>query len=146
MMEIRPFQAKDQHAAKRLILAGLVEHWGWLDESKNPDLDDIAASYRDGLFLVGLAEGRLVATGALKPAPENSVEIVRMSVATDCRRRGYGRDLLNALIRAAKEQGAAQVVCETTSTWTETIRFYEQYGFQRSHEKEGETFFVLKVA
>ena len=143
LMEIRPFQPEDQSAAKALILDGLVEHWGWLDESKNPDLVDIAASYADGLFLVGIEAGRLIGTGALKPVSDNMFEIVRMSVARDCRRRGYGRDLLKALIQAAREKGATQVICETTSTWMEVIQFYESYGFTRTHENGGDTYFML---
>ncbi|MCP4415536.1 MAG: hypothetical protein GY805_02870, partial [Chloroflexi bacterium] len=43
---IRPFHPQDQSATKQLILAGLVEHWGELDPSLNPDLNDIARSYR----------------------------------------------------------------------------------------------------
>jgi len=144
-MEIRPFQPGDQSAAKGLILDGLVAHWGWLDASKNPDLDDIAASYADGLFLVAIEAGRLIGTGALKPVSDNTFEIVRMSVARDYRRRGYGRGLLNALIQAAREKGATQIICETTSTWTEVIQFYESYGFARTHEKEGDTYFMLQL-
>ena len=42
---IRPFQLKDQDAAKALILSGMKEHWGFIDPTKNPDLDDIATYY-----------------------------------------------------------------------------------------------------
>ena len=42
---LHAFQPADQAAVKDLILADLAEHWGTLDPSKNPDLDDIAASY-----------------------------------------------------------------------------------------------------
>ena len=45
-IKILPFQQDDQEAVKELILAGLVEHWGFLDETKNSDLNDIAKSYK----------------------------------------------------------------------------------------------------
>ena len=55
-------QWPDQEAAQRLILAGLVEHWGTLDPTKNPDLDDIQRSYvsRGHTFLVACQGQQLV--------------------------------------------------------------------------------------
>src|SRR5262249_6135936 len=55
---MRPFAPEDQQAAQALILAGLGEHFGWIDERRNPDLVDIAASYAppDSTFLVAEAE------------------------------------------------------------------------------------------
>ena len=97
-MEIRPFRPEDQPAAQALILAGLAAHWGWLDPTLNPDLEDIAASYGHGLFLVQYDEGRLVGTGAVVPEGAGVGRIVRMSVDRGERRKGYGRALLQALI------------------------------------------------
>ena len=37
-MLIRAFEPRDQAAARQLILAGLGEHFGWIDETCNPDL------------------------------------------------------------------------------------------------------------
>lgn len=144
-MEIRPFQPQDQAAAKALILAGLAEHWGWLDEHLNPDLNDIAASYAAGVFLVGVVDGRVVATGALIPESETSGRIVRMSVDSKMRRQGYGRGLLQALLQIAKGKSYTQIVLETTSTWVDVIQFYERNGFQRTHEADGDTHFLLNV-
>ncbi len=64
---ITPFAPADQAEVKALILAGLAEHWGVLDPSLNPDLDDIAASYRQATFLVARCGDRIVGTGALLP-------------------------------------------------------------------------------
>ena len=35
-IRIRPFDPSDQPAARALILAGLREHWGWLEPGTNP--------------------------------------------------------------------------------------------------------------
>ncbi len=137
-MEIRPFQTTDQPAAKALILAGLAAHWGWLDPTRNPDLDDIAVSYAGGVFLVAYDRGELVGTGALIPAGKRVGRLVRMSVAESRRRQGIGRDLLQALIAAAQERGYTHLVLETTATWAEAIAFYEVNGFRRSHEANGD--------
>jgi hypothetical protein len=66
-LRIRSFQARDQKTARQLILAGLGEHFGWIDETRNPDLDDIAANYvdRGSTSLVAEIDGKLVGTAAL---------------------------------------------------------------------------------
>ena len=148
---LRPFRPGDQPAARALILAGLAERWGALDPTLNPDLDDIAASYAGGVFLVATLGDRLVGTGALRPWSSGTglacedAEIVRMSVATDVRRQGIGRHILDALCAAARARGCRRVVLETTSTWTDAITFYEGAGFRRTHTQGGDTYFALDL-
>jgi N-acetylglutamate synthase-like GNAT family acetyltransferase len=72
-------------------LAGLEEHWGVLDPTKNPDLEDIGLTYADAIFLVAQQNNKIIGTGALIPKPDGTAEIVRMSVAADWRRKGIGR-------------------------------------------------------
>ncbi|MEM7096040.1 MAG: GNAT family N-acetyltransferase [Actinomycetota bacterium] len=144
MTTIRPFRAGDQNAAKALILAGLVEHWGILDEAANPDLDDLAASYRDATILVAVEGNQLVGTGILVPthagsgdiARESPIgEIVRMSVDGSQRRRGVGIAVLDALCAAARAQGMSRLVLETTASWSGVVAFYERYGFRHTHDE-----------
>lgn len=131
MTIIRPFQPADQVEARTLILSGLVEHWGWLDETKNPDLDDIALSFARGAFLVARREGRLVGTGGLLPTPDPQTwQIVRMSVAADMRRLGLGRQILAALEFEAQQRSASRLILETTAAWQEVIAFYLRCGFR----------------
>lgn len=144
-IQIRPFQPTDQSAARRLILAGLAAHWGWLDPTLNADLDDIAAAYADGLFLVGERDGWIIATGALIPETAGVARIVRMSVAPAYRRQGIGRQLLDALCAAAAAQNVQQLVLETTSTWTDAVTFYQSYGFTVVGIANGDTHFALNV-
>lgn len=79
---IRQFKPADQEAARQLILAGLVEHWGTLDPRKNSDLRNIQHSYPDQghTFLVALHGGRIVGTGALLVETKRRGRITRMSV------------------------------------------------------------------
>jgi GNAT superfamily N-acetyltransferase len=101
---LSPFTPADQPAVKALVLAGLADHWGTLDLSKNPDLNDIAATYKGAYFLVAKQAGEVVGCGALVPRTPDSAEVVRMSVAAAARRQGLGRRILSALCRA---KGAA---------------------------------------
>ena len=64
---ILPFQPGDQNEVSGLILKGLEEHWGILDLTKNPDLNDIRSSYGKAVFLVARLNGKVVGTGALIP-------------------------------------------------------------------------------
>jgi putative acetyltransferase len=142
-MYIRPFEPSDQTVVRDLILAGLEEHWGTLDLSLNPDLNDIAASYAAGDFLTGWQRGRLVATGALLPAGNDSAQIVRMSVVRDLRRAGLGRQMLGALVDCARRRLIRRLVLETTASWSEVITFYQRNGFHITHELDGNVYFEL---
>ncbi len=147
-MRIRPFHPQDQTAVKTLILAGLVEHWGTLDPTLNPDLNDIARSYANSTFLVVILNEEIVATGALILEETEGIStgrIVRMSTNKRHRRQGVGYKLLDALCKAAKDTGYELIVCETTSTWQNVITFYLNYGFEIIGEWGGDTHFQLYI-
>ena len=97
MIEILPFRPENQVPVQALILAGLKEYWGVIDESKNPDLKDIAVFYQDGVFLVAWLDDEIIGTGAFLPRSPETVEVVRMSVARDLRSQGIGGKLLKEL-------------------------------------------------
>lgn len=142
---IRLFRPQDQAAARRLILSGLQERWGHLDETKNADLEDIAIAYAGGLFLVAYVGERLVATGALLPEGPGVGRIVRMSVARDVRRRGLGRRMLQALLAAARARDYGKIVLETTATWKDAVAFYRQQGFRPLGERDGDMHFEKEL-
>ncbi len=100
---LRPFAPGDQRAARALILAGLREHWGWLDPNLNPDLDDIAASYiaPGHVFLVAEVGFILAGTGALI-VNDDIGQIVRVAVHPQWQRRGIGRALVATLLEVAR--------------------------------------------
>jgi len=131
---IRPFAPGDQPAAQLLVLEGLGERWGWIDETRNPDLDDIAAHYLapGHYFVVVEQDGELIGTGALVAEGadgESAGRIVRMSVAREHRGRGLGRALVEHLLDEARRRGYRRVLVETTREWHDAIRLYERCGF-----------------
>jgi putative acetyltransferase len=143
---LHTFQPADQAAVKDLILTGLTEHWGTLDPTKNPDLDDIAITYAGATFLVARNGDRIIGTGALVPRQNGEAEVVRMSVAADCRRQGVGRMILQELVCRARQAGCRRVVLETTGTWQEVIAFYLRFGFTITHYQSGDVYFALDLA
>jgi putative acetyltransferase len=145
VITLMPFQPQDQSSVKQLILAGMQEHWGKLDPSKNPDLDDIHTHYAGAVFLVARSGQRIVGTGALIPHSNLVGEIVRMSVSSDQRRNGIGKKILQALIKQAHTLGYQRLILETTSTWQEVIQFYLHCGFITTHTQDGDTYFEMHL-
>ena len=79
---IRPFEVSDQAVTRRLILEGLGEHFGFIDETLNPDIDDITAHYIvPGHVFVVVQDGNdIVGKGALALKGEGIGQMVRVSV------------------------------------------------------------------
>jgi GNAT superfamily N-acetyltransferase len=142
---ILPFQSDYQVEVKNLVLAGLAEHWGTLDPTKNPDLNDIRHTYANGVFLVAWQNNQIIGTGAFLPISKDTAEIVRMSVSARMRRKGIGRMILQQLCERAKFDGYKRLVLETTETWVEVIEFYKQFGFQITHYHDGDVYFALDL-
>ena len=142
---ILPFQSEYQAEAKNLVLAGLAEHWGTLDPTKNQDLNDISCNYANGIFLVAWQNNQIIGTGALLPMSNDTAEIVRMSVVANMRRKGIGKMILQKICERAKIDGYKRLVVETTETWNEVIEFYKQFGFQITHYLDGDVYFELDL-
>ncbi len=109
-----------------------------MDERLNPDLNDIAATYGDGLTLTAWDGESLVGTGTLAPRGGGRGEIVRMSTAAGQRRRGIGTRVLGDLVAEARRRGFDTVVLETAAHWSDTRLFYERDGFVFDYEEAGE--------
>ena len=143
LLRIVPFRPENQDFTKKLINPGLSEHWGFLDQSRNPDLNDIANAYKDGVFLIAWLGDEIIGTGALIQHSELVAQIVRMSVAAHARRQGIGCKILETLVQAAKDRGFKKVVLETTQSWLGVIHFYTSFGFQITHYENGDAYFFL---
>ena len=142
---IQPFRPADQPAVRDLVLTGLGEHWGHIDYTLNPDLDDIATTYADATFLTAWLGDELVGTGALVHEEEGVARVVRMSVDEAARRRGIGCMILDRLCESARAAGYRQIVLETTETWDGVIAFYKNYGFRAIGCRDGDMHFVMDL-
>jgi len=145
-LRITPFSPEYQDDARTIILEGLGEHWGWIDEEINDDLRDIAHFYAGGHFVLGWLDSTLVATGALIREDTETMRIVRMSVRKPYRKKGIGSLVLNHLVQIARRSGAGRVVLETTATWDGAIAFYKSYGFTEEGYRNGEIYLALDLA
>jgi N-acetylglutamate synthase-like GNAT family acetyltransferase len=127
---IRPFVPRDQLECRQTILNGLAEHFGFIDESRNPDLNDIEKSYlaAGNDFYVAECDGRIVGTVGLLFEPGRA-RIVRMSVAKSHRKQGVATALLDKCIAVAKDRELPEIVAFTEPHWSNAVGFYHAYGF-----------------
>lgn len=140
---VRAFTPADQAAARALILSGLGERFGFVDETRNPDLDDIAATYlaRGHRFLVAELVGEIVGTGALLFASDGATcQLVRVSVRRDLRRQGIAQVIVGALLAEARARGLRRVWVETDEPWHDAIALYQRLGFVIYERRAGLVF------
>jgi ribosomal protein S18 acetylase RimI-like enzyme len=146
-VSIRPFASADQAAVRTLVLAGLQDHWGTLDPTLNPDLNNIADWYAslDGYTVVAEIDDQIVGTGTMHRADDQTGVLVRMSVSRDHRGRGIGKALVSALADRARLRGYSRLVCETTDTWQDAIALYRATGFTIIDQRNGDYHFEMQL-
>jgi len=146
-VRIRPFVDADQAAARGLVLVGLGDRFGWVDETANPDLDDIGASYltRGHVFVVAESGGEIVGTGALLTEGTGVGRLARLSVSGHHRRRGIGRALIDHLVAAARRRDFGQLLVETNDDWDDAIALYRSCGFVEIGRAGGEAHLALEL-
>lgn len=127
---VRRFEPSDQDQCQQLILNGLGEHFGFIDESRNPDLHDIAQSYLSSGhdFYVAERDGQVVGTVGVLFEPGRA-RIVRMSVARNHRQQGVATALLKKCIERARDHGVPDMVAFTEPHWSDAVGFYLALGF-----------------
>jgi ribosomal protein S18 acetylase RimI-like enzyme len=131
-LHIRRYREADHDAVwalHNLALNQVGAHAGngpWDD-----DLHHVSAEYLDsgGEFLVGVADARIVAMGALKRLGPDRAEVKRMRVHPDCQRRGFGQAILDGLQRRAAELGVRHLRLETTAGQVAAQGLYRANGF-----------------
>ncbi len=123
--------AESRDPARRLILEGFRERFGFIDPTLNPDLADPVSWYsRQGLlFLTGSLEGQIVCTGAVTYEEEGTARIERMSVKKEYRRQGLAARMLLALERSAFDMGYRKIVLETNRDWESAVQLYLVNGY-----------------
>jgi N-acetylglutamate synthase-like GNAT family acetyltransferase len=137
-LRIRPFTRQDQSTTRQLILEGLGGHFGFIDKTMNPDLDNIWQHYvvPGNTFIVAEIAGQIVGSGALVKEAAGVGRLVRMSVHSGWQRRGIGRKLVQHLIAKANEQGYKTLLVETNHDWYDAIGLYESCGFSEYDRDE----------
>ena len=103
-----------------------------------PDNPDEAIIQPGGAILVGLYEGVLAGTVALRKINAVTFEITKMGVAIRFQRKGTGVALIYASLERANRLGAKSVVLYTNSFLKPAIQLYEKVGFKHVPAKNKE--------
>ncbi|MCG2612900.1 GNAT family N-acetyltransferase [Terrimonas sp. NA20] len=80
--------------------------------------------------IIAYAENKPVGCGCFKQFDDTSVEMKRMYVKPDFRRKGISSSILNELEKWATESGFQKAVLETGNRQEEAIALYEKRGYK----------------
>lgn len=132
MLLIRQYEPIDQAAVwdlHNIALWKIGVHAG--NGPWDNDLHSIKQVYLDngGEFLVGLLDGRIVAMGAIRKTSIERAEVKRMRVHPDFQGRGFGQQILSALIKQAIELGYKTLHLDTAVIQTAAQQLYLKNGF-----------------
>lgn len=91
---------------------------------------DFADALKDPNYLYYVAEqdGQVIATAGLILSIDEA-DLTNVTTAEACRGRGIAKDLLEALMQAAKEQGIVAFTLEVRAGNAAAIALYEKLGF-----------------
>ena len=106
------------------LLADLGERYGAGEVGARPGPDDIVAS-----LVARAGDGTPLGIAALRPFEPGTLEVKRMYVRPQARRRGVALALLTALEAEARRLGARRIVLETGTAQPEAIALYERHGY-----------------
>ncbi len=125
-------QVLDLHK-KALKEVGVLKEDGPWDD----DLKDIEKNYNNnfGLFLVGEIGKKIVAMGAFRKINNDIAEVKRMRTYPEYQGKGYGKSILNELIKKAKEFNYKELILETSDKQLRAIKLYLNSGF-KEYKKE----------
>ncbi len=100
----------------------------------NEELLNNALNDANVLVYVIRDEGHIVATGTLciKHTLEFTIaDIESVVVSSKCRGRGYGKELMTAMIEAAKRMNVHHIQLTSNPTRVTANRLYQELGFER---------------
>jgi len=116
-LAIRPYEPGDEDAIWQVHLLALCAAGSQnADSDWYRDLRQIEAEYTrvGGAFLVGIADGQIVAMGGLQRLALNCAKIRRLRVEPEYWRHGYGTAILTALDEVARQLGYTTLLTDTT--------------------------------
>ena len=127
-MEIRPFIEQDRRA-----VVSLWKRCGLLVDWNHPDHDiDRKLRVQGELFLVGLIDGKVVAT-AMGGYEGHRGWINYLAVDPGMRRRGLGRMMMERIEEGLTGMGCPKINLQIRETNLDVIRFYEKIGYSSDH-------------
>ena len=121
-VRIRPFVPNDIPAVASIVREALRENY------PTSLYLDIHRWWRDG-FLIGDLDGHPVGFLAAVISSDGQARILMFAVSAGWRRRGFGRQIMDAFVQRCAMRGLRRIELEVRISNEEAIRFYKRYGF-----------------
>lgn len=143
---IRKIELKDNPALSVLIRSVLGEFAAPAEGTalQDPSLDHMYETYERerGVYFVVETDGRICGGCGVLPlegGPGNVCELQKMYLLKDCRGRGYGKQLLEACLSFARENGFSACYLETLPGMDAARIMYDKAGFRQVNTRMGNT-------
>ena len=130
-MTIEPYRPEYARAFEGLNREWLVGN-GLLEPADEPNLSnpDETIIGSGGRIFVAIEDGTVVGTCAVVPHGQGEFELVKLAVAPAKQGRGIGRELVDACLSVARQEGARRVTLISNSRLKAALRLYERAGFR----------------
>ena len=124
MCIIRKFDPKDKQQVTKLWIDICVDEYGFKEWKKELEIIDDFEN-----LLVAELDDVVVGTIAYQRYDDETAEIKRLYVNSNCRGLGIADKLLDSIIDEIKEKGYTKLYLETWKQLESGRRFYEKNGF-----------------
>ena len=149
-IDIRPFRATDRDAVRDLFIrvnrsiapVPLREKFeAYIARALVEEIDRIADYYgeRNGGFWVAEGGGAIVGMFGLEPDGPDAMELRRMYVAPEARRRGIARRMLAFAEDEARRRSMQSLTLSTSELQSEALALYRAAGYQLQKEEIAQT-------
>jgi N-acetylglutamate synthase-like GNAT family acetyltransferase len=103
------------------------------EDPSNSTVETVQKDLSEGIsFFIKIDRGIPCGCIGLKQVSEEICEVVRLGVLPGRRRRGFGSELLEAVLIEAKELGATRVSATILAKDIELKRWFEKFGFMET--------------
>jgi putative acetyltransferase len=145
-IDIRPYAAADADEIRALFVRvnrllappQLAEAFeSYIARSLAEEIDRIPAYYRErqGSFWVAVLDRRIVGMFGLEAAEPSAMELRRMYVDPQARRRGIARSMLAFAEDRCRHGGAREMVLSTSEIQQEALALYRAAGYRELREE-----------
>jgi len=130
---VRQYRASDKAAVKELYrLASVHSEIGYREGPWEKDFEDIENAYlKEGDFLVGVLDNKIVAMGAYEKISDTVGHIRRMRTHPEQRRKGFAQQIIQGLERSAKKNGLTELRLRTSTQQEMAQSFYEKNRYKK---------------
>jgi GNAT superfamily N-acetyltransferase len=109
----------------------------YIARSLKEEIDRVVDYYREreGGFWVAVEKDKIVGTFGLESSGDDAMELRRMYVDPDLRRRGIARGMLHVAEQECRQRGRSRMVLSTSELQQEALSLYRNAGYELVREE-----------